>query len=112
MVLRHARDERFLLPSLPASGKLRLSIGTVDNLAYRSKSCQIGFDTGGSDRRFWGCLMTKLNFAVSTAVLATMLAAAPAYAQDTAGPAATEAGDDGIIEIGRASWRERVCQSV
>src|SRR3546814_16247149 len=99
MVLRHARDERFLLPSLPASGKLRLSIGTVDNLAYRSKSCQIGFDTGGSDRRFWGCLMTKLNFAVSTAVLATMLAAAPAYAQDTAEPAATEAGDDGLIVV-------------
>src|SRR3546814_19309484 len=43
--------------------------------------------------------MTKLNFAVSTAVLATMLAAAPAYAQDTAEPAATEAGDDGIIVV-------------
>src|SRR3546814_12396867 len=68
-VLRQARHERVLVPSLPASGKLRLSIGTVDNLSYRSQSCQIGFDTGGSDRRFWGCLMTKLNFAVSTAVL-------------------------------------------
>jgi len=43
--------------------------------------------------------MTKLNFAVSTAVLATMLAAAPAYAQDTAEPAATEAEDDGIIVV-------------
>src|SRR3546814_4984406 len=43
--------------------------------------------------------MTQLNFAVSTAVLATMLAAAPAYAQDTAEPAATEAGDDGIIVV-------------
>src|SRR3546814_10723181 len=75
-VLRQARHERVLVPSLPASGKLRLSIGTVDNLSYRSQSCQIGFDTGGSDRCFWGCLMTKLIFAVSTAVLATMLAAA------------------------------------
>src|SRR3546814_16839826 len=45
------------------------------------------------------CSSDLLNFAVSTAVLATMLAAAPAYAQDPAEPAATEAGDDGIIVV-------------
>src|SRR3546814_10860955 len=45
------------------------------------------------------CSSDLLNFAVSTAVLATMLAAAPAYAQDTAELAATEAGDDGIIVV-------------
>lgn len=43
--------------------------------------------------------MTKLNFAVSTAVLATLLAAAPAYAQDATGPAATDAEDDGVIVV-------------
>lgn len=43
--------------------------------------------------------MTKLNFAVSTAVLATLLAAAPAYAQDATGPAATEGEGDGVIVV-------------
>jgi len=43
--------------------------------------------------------MTKLNFAVSTAVLATMLAAAPAYAQDASGPAASEGEEDGVIVV-------------
>ena len=43
--------------------------------------------------------MTKLNFAVSTAVLATMLAAAPASAQDATGPAATDAEEDGVIVV-------------
>lgn len=43
--------------------------------------------------------MTKLNFAVSTAVLAAMLAAAPAYAQDVTGPAVAEADDEGIIVV-------------
>ena len=43
--------------------------------------------------------MTKLNFAVSTAVLATMLAAAPAYAQDAPGPAAAESEYDGVIVV-------------
>jgi iron complex outermembrane receptor protein len=43
--------------------------------------------------------MTKLNFAVSTAVMATMLAAAPAYAQGVTGPAATDADDQGIIVV-------------
>jgi iron complex outermembrane receptor protein len=42
--------------------------------------------------------MTKLNFAVSSAVLATMLAAAPANAQDV-GPAVAAAEDDGIIVV-------------
>ena len=43
--------------------------------------------------------MTKLNFAASTAVLATLLAAAPAAAQDATGPAAAEADDEGIIVV-------------
>src|SRR3990167_2918403 len=43
--------------------------------------------------------MTKLNFAVSAAVLATMLAAAPAHAQETTGPGAAEDENDGIIVV-------------
>ncbi|WP_171005208.1 hypothetical protein [Sphingopyxis sp. 2PD] len=43
--------------------------------------------------------MTKLKFAVSTAVLATMLIVAPTYAQDAAAPAANDAEDEGIIVV-------------
>jgi iron complex outermembrane receptor protein len=43
--------------------------------------------------------MTKLNFAASTAVLAALLVATPAYAQDTAEPAASNADDEGIIVV-------------
>jgi iron complex outermembrane recepter protein len=43
--------------------------------------------------------MTKLNFAASTAVLASLLIAVPTYAQDAAAPAAIDADDDGIIVV-------------
>ncbi|WP_422060709.1 TonB-dependent receptor [Sphingopyxis sp.] len=44
--------------------------------------------------------MTKLNFAVSTTVLAALLAAAPAHAQDAAtAPATTEGESDGTIVV-------------
>lgn len=43
--------------------------------------------------------MTKLNFTASTAVLAALLVATPAYAQDAAEGAASDESDEGIIVV-------------
>ncbi|WP_168453548.1 TonB-dependent receptor [Sphingopyxis microcysteis] len=43
--------------------------------------------------------MTKLRFSASAAVLAALLVATPAYAQDTAEPAASDESDEGIIVV-------------